>query len=93
MRSPQSASGEKIEKCGDAPDGSQEDMDGDVRACVAVTPSNKLPIAKFLISIVLILLVLVVMAGMFKGVPLAWGTAVGALTLNVGKIIVRRFAL
>ena len=93
MRSPHSASGEKIEKCDDASEGSQEEMEGDVRARVAATPSNKLPIAKFMISIVLILLALVVMAGMFKGVPLAWGTAVGALTLIVGKIIVRRFAL
>lgn len=93
MRAPRSASGEMIEKCDDAPDGSREDMDTEVRARATATPSNKLFIAKFLISIVLILLLLVVMAGMFKGVPLAWGTAVGGLTLIVGKIIVRWFAL
>ena len=88
-----SASQSAVEKCDDTPAGSHEDMDGDVKARATATPSNKLPIAKFLISIVLILLVLVVMAGMFKGVPLAWGIAVGALTLIAGKIIVRRFAL
>lgn len=90
MGAPQSASGETVD---DAPDGPHEDVDGDVKAHITATPTNKLPIAKLLISIVLILLVLFVITGMFKGVPLAWGIAVGALTLIVGKIIVRRFAL
>ena len=89
---PQSASGEKVEKYDDALDGSHGDVDGDVKASVTATPANKLLIAKFLISIVLILLALFVIAGMFKGVPLAWGTAVGALTFVAGKIIERRVA-
>lgn len=85
-------SGEKIEKGDDAPNGSREDMDGDVKARVTATPTNKLRIAKFLICMVLIWLAWLVIAGMFKGAPLAWGIAVGALTLIVGRIIVRRFA-
>ena len=63
-----------------------------MKANVTATPTNKLLVAKFLISIVLILLGLFVIAGMFKGAPLAWGIAVGALALVVGKIIARRFA-
>jgi hypothetical protein len=39
-----------------------------------------------------ILLGLFVVAGMVKGVPLAWGIAAAALTLIVGNIIMRRLA-
>ena len=54
MGGPQSASGEKVEKCDDAPNGSHEDMDGDVNARVTATPTDNMSIAKFLISMVLI---------------------------------------